>query len=198
MPAGPRRRRTASTRPWRAATVWRLLFCSRGFSPSRIRKRFAQIFVLSNVPRRAAPRFPAPFALCAAVCAFKGWGGVCTRQSPLKRVLRRLWAMCEKSVWIRLRRWRNEPLGRVFFLLTMPCSRGFRPLFTRSIVELDKERCPCAGPSQPQSPAVRGFFEGSARCTFGAYLQGLGEPYRRKCRRSKGLRLLRKERRTDE
>ena len=83
--------------------------------------------------RRAAPRFPAPFALCAAVCAFKGWGGVCTRQSPLKRVLRRLWAMCEKSVWIQLRRWRNEPLGRVFFLLTMPCSRGFRPLFTRSI-----------------------------------------------------------------
>ena len=150
------------------------------------------------MPRRVAPRFPAPFALCAAVCAFKGWGGVCTRQSPLKRVLRRLWAMCEKNVWIRLRRWRNEPLGRGGFLLTMPCSRGFRPLFTRSIVELDKERCPCAGPSQPQSPAVRGFFEGSARCTFGAYLQGLGEPYRRKYRRSKGLRLLRKERHTDE
>ena len=36
VPAGPRRRRTASTRPWRAAAVWRLLFCSRGFSPSRI------------------------------------------------------------------------------------------------------------------------------------------------------------------
>ena len=87
------------------------------------------------MPRRAAPRFPAPFALCAAVCAFKGWGGVCTHRSPLKRTLRRLWAMCEKFVWIRLRRWRNEPLGRVFFLLTMPCSRGFRPLFTRSIVE---------------------------------------------------------------
>ena len=85
-----------------------------------------------------------------------------------------------------------------FFLLTMPCFRGFRPLFTRSIKAQDKERCPCAGPSQPQSPAVRGFFEGSARCTFGAYLQGLGEPYRRKCRRSKGLRLLRKESHTDE
>ena len=26
-------------------------------------------------------------------------------------------------------------MERVFFLLTMPCSRGFRPLFTRSIVE---------------------------------------------------------------
>ena len=62
-----------------------------------------------------AAAFTACLALCAAVCAFKGWGGVCTRQSPLKRVLRRLWAMCEKNVWIRLRRWRNEPLGRVLF-----------------------------------------------------------------------------------
>ena len=96
-------------------------------------------------------------ALCAAVCAFKGWGGVCTRQSPLKRVLRRLWAMCEKSVWIRLRRWRNEPLGRVFFLLTMPCSRDFRPLFTRSIVEQDKGPQSQAPAARPQSPAVRGF-----------------------------------------
>ena len=80
-----------------------------------------------------AAAFTACLALCAAVCAFKGWGGVCTRQSPLKRVLRRLWAMCEKSVWIRLRRWRNEPLGIVFFLLTMPCFGDCSPLFTRSI-----------------------------------------------------------------
>ena len=36
-------------------------------------------------------------ALCAAVCAVRGWGGVCTRRSPLKRTLRRLWAMCEKA-----------------------------------------------------------------------------------------------------
>ena len=150
------------------------------------------------MPRRAAPRFPAPFALCAAVCAFKGWGGVCTRQSPLKRVLRRLWAMCEKSVWIRLRRWGTELLGMHVSLPIPSCFGGFCPLFTRSIKALDKERCPCAGPSQPQSPAVRGFFEGSARCTFGAHLQGLGEPCRRKRRRSKGLRLLRKERHTDE
>ena len=95
-------------------------------------KEFSQILCFRMC---CTDQFPAPFALCAAVCAFKGWGGVCTRQSPLKRVLRRLWAMCEKSVWIRLRRWRNEPLGRVFFLLTIPCSGGFRPLFTRSIVE---------------------------------------------------------------
>ena len=98
-------------------------------------KAFCADFCAFKCAAQGAPRFPAPFALCAAVCAFKGWGGVCTRQSPLKRVLRRLWAMCEKSVWIRLRRWRNEPLGRVFSLLTMPCARGFRPLFTRSIVE---------------------------------------------------------------
>ena len=46
--------------------------------------------------------------LCAAVCAFKGWGGVCTRQSPLKRVLRRLWAMCERSLRILFRQRGNE------------------------------------------------------------------------------------------
>ena len=130
------------------------------------------------MPRRAAPRFPAPFALCAAVCAFKGWGGVCTRQSPLKRVLRRLWAMCEKSVWIRLRRWRNEPLGRVFFLLTMPCSRDFRPLFTRSIVEQDKGPQSQAPAARPQSPAVRGFprfGNRSLRCTLRGVFAVFGE-----------------------
>jgi len=25
------------------------------------------------------------------VCTIRGWGGVCTRRSPLKRTLRRLW-----------------------------------------------------------------------------------------------------------
>ena len=110
-------------------------------------------------------------ALCAAVCAFKGWGGVCTRQSPLKRVLRRLWAMCEKSVWIQLRRWRNEPLGRVFFLLTMPCSGGFCPLFTRSIVEQDKGPQSQAPAARPQSPAVRGFFALSKAQSISAHFR---------------------------
>ena len=122
-------------------------------------KAFSRIFVLSDVPHRAAPRFPAPFALCAAVCAFRGWGGVCTRQSPLKRALRRLWAMCEKSVWILLRRWRKEPFGVRFFLLTMPCFGGFRPLFTRSIKAQDKRPQSQAPAARPQSPAVRGFSE---------------------------------------
>ena len=79
-----------------------------------------------------AAAFTACLALCAAVCAFKGWGGVCTRQSPLKRVLRRLWAMCERSLRILFRQRRNESYRGEFFLLTMPCSGGFCPLFTRS------------------------------------------------------------------
>ena len=135
------------------------------------------------MPRRAAPRFPAPFALCAAVCAFKGWGGVCTRQSPLKRVLRRLWAMCEKNVWIRLRRWRNEPLGRVFFLLTIPCSGGFCPLFTRSIKAQDKRPQSQAPAACPQSPAVRGFprfWNRSLRCTLRGTFAVIGERQARK------------------
>ncbi len=112
------------------------------------------------VPRRAAPRFPAPFALCAAVCAFKGWGGVCTRQSPLKRVLRRLWAMCEKSrVDTASTMEKPSHWGWVFILPTIPISGGFCPLFTRSIKAQDKERSPSAA-RQPQSPAVRGFFRG--------------------------------------
>ena len=43
-----------------------------------------------------AAAITACLALCAAVCAVRGWGGVCTRRSPLKRTLRRLWAMYEK------------------------------------------------------------------------------------------------------
>ena len=80
-----------------------------------------------------AVAFTACLALCAAVCAFKGWGGVCTRQSPLKRVLRRLWAMCERSLRILFRQRRNESYRGEFFLLTMPCFGDCSPLFTRSI-----------------------------------------------------------------
>ena len=56
-------------------------------------KAFSQILCFRMC---CTDQFPAPFALCAAVCAVRGWGGVCTRRSPLKRTLRRLWAMYEK------------------------------------------------------------------------------------------------------
>ena len=49
-------------------------------------KEFSQILCFRMC---CTDQFPAPFALCAAVCAFRGWGGVFTHQSPLKRVLRR-------------------------------------------------------------------------------------------------------------
>ena len=74
-------------------------------------KAFCTDFVPSNVPRRAAPRFPAPFALCAAVCAFRGWGGVCTRRSPLKRTLRRL---CEYDLEPRWKGLSPCRMGRTF------------------------------------------------------------------------------------
>ena len=120
-------------------------------------KAFCTVLLLSNMPHREALRFPAPFALCAAVCAFKGWGGVCTRQSPLKRVLRRLWAMCERSLRILFRQRRNESYRGEFFLLTMPCFGDCSPLFTRSIKAQDKGPQSQAPAARPQSPAVRGF-----------------------------------------
>ena len=98
-------------------------------------------------------------ALCAAVCAFKGWGGGCTRQSPLKRVLRRLWAMWERSLRILFRQRRNESYRGEFFLLTMPCFGDCSPLFTRSIKAQDKRPQLQAPAARPQSPAVRGFSE---------------------------------------
>ena len=120
---------------------------------------------------RAAPRFPAPFALCAAVCAFRGWGGVCTRQSPLKRVLRRLWAMFERALRILFRRWRNEPFGVSFFLLTTPCFGGFNLLFTHSIKAQDKRPQSQAPATRPQSPAVRGFFALSKAQSISAHFR---------------------------
>ena len=58
---------------------------------------------------------------------------MCTRRSPLKRTLRRLWAMCERSLRILFRQRRNESYRGKFFLLTMPCFGDCSPLFTRSI-----------------------------------------------------------------
>ena len=91
-------------------------------------------------------------------CArFGGWGGVFTRQSPLKRALRRLWAMCERSLRILFRQRRNESYRGEFFLLTMPCFGDCSPLFTRSIKAQDKGPQSQAPAARPQSPAVRGF-----------------------------------------
>ena len=111
-------------------------------------------------------QFPAPFALCAAVCAVRGWGGVCTRQSPLKRTLRRLWTMCERARRILLRRWETEPLGMRVSLPTMSRFGGFRPLFTRSIKAQDKRPQSQAPAARPQSPAVRGFQRFQDRSRF--------------------------------
>ena len=105
------------------------------------------------------PENPPCFALCAAVCAFRGWGGVFTHQSPLKRALRRLWAMCERSLRILFRQRRNESYRGEFFLLTMPCFGACSPLFTRSIKAQDKGPQSQAPAARPQSPAVRGFSE---------------------------------------
>ena len=126
--------------------------------------QFLRDFMVSMIPlpKTSSPptlRTPPCFALCAAVCAFKGWGGVCTRQSPLKRALRRLWAMCERSLRILFRRWRNEPYRGEFFLLTMPCFGDCSPLFTRSIKAQDKRPQSLMRAARPQSPAVRGFSE---------------------------------------
>ena len=117
-------------------------------------KAFSQILCFRMC---CTDQFPAPFALCAAVCAFRGWGGVFTHQSPLKRALRRLWAMCERSLRILFRQRRNESYRGEFFLLTMPCFGDCSPLFTRSIKAQDKGPRSQAPAARPQSPAVRGF-----------------------------------------
>ena len=117
-------------------------------------KAFSQILCFRMC---CTDQFPAPFALRAAVCAFRGWGGVFTHQSPLKRALRRLWAMCERSLRILFRQRRNESYRGEFFLLTMPCFGDCSPLFTRSIKAQDKGPQSQAPAARPQSPAVRGF-----------------------------------------
>ena len=117
-------------------------------------KEFSQILCFRMC---CTDQFPTPFALCAAVCAFRGWGGVFTHQSPLKRALRRLWAVCERSLRILFRQRRNESYRGEFFLLTMPCFGDCSPLFTRSIKAQDKGPQSQAPAARPQSPAVRGF-----------------------------------------
>ena len=58
-----------------------------------------------------------------------------------------------------------------FFLLTMPCFRGFSPLFTRSIKAQDKGPQSQAPAARPQSPAVRGFFALSKAQSISAHFR---------------------------
>ena len=82
---------------------------------------------------------------------------MCTRRIPLKRTLRHLWAMCEKTQRILLRRWRTDPFGMGVSLSAKSRFGGFRPLFTRSIKAQDKGPQSLMRAARPQSPAVRGF-----------------------------------------
>ena len=82
----------------------------------------------------SAPIRNAPVSACGPLCARLGAGmALCTRRSPLKRMLRRLWAMCERVRCILLRQWETEPFGMDVSLPAMPRFGGFRPLFARSI-----------------------------------------------------------------
>ena len=167
-PAGPRRLETATRI---SASLSRRLSAFFGSATDQGPKA-AKFAVLTpghaGFPNRAkrsegsdtTPIQNAPcFGVCAAVCAVRGWGGVFTHQSPLKRALRRLWAMFERSLRILFRQRRNESYRGEFFLLTMPCFGDCSPLFTRSIKAQDKGPQSQAPAARPQSPAVRGFSE---------------------------------------
>ncbi len=62
-------------------------------------------------------------------------------------------------------------MERVFFLLTMPCSGGFRPLFTRSIVEQDKGPQSQAPAARPQKPRSAGLFRVSKAQSISAHFR---------------------------
>ena len=153
VPAGPRRRELRQPALGGQPQFIGCYSAPTVFTASNL-KAFSQILYFRMC---CTDQFPAPFALCAAVCAFRGWGGVFTHQSPLKRALRRLWAMCERSLRILFRQRRNESYRGEFFLLTMPCFGDCSPLFTRSIKAQDKRPQSLMRAARPQSPAVRGF-----------------------------------------
>jgi len=62
-PAGPRRRWTASTRPWRAAAGHRLGVCPPRVPPLKFEGIFTD-FVLSDVLHRSVPRAVRPVCRC--------------------------------------------------------------------------------------------------------------------------------------
>ena len=166
-PAGPRRLGTATRI---SASLSRRLSAFFGNTPDQGQKA-AKYAVLTlgcaGFPNRAkrsegsdsAPIRNAPVSPYEPLCARLGGRVACTRQSPLKRTLRRLWAMCERSLRILFRQRRNESYRGEFFLLTMPCFGDCSPLFTRSIKAQDKGPQSQAPAARPQSPAVRGFSE---------------------------------------
>ena len=165
-PAGPRRLGTA-TRMSASLSQWLSAFFGR--TPDQAPKA-AKFAILTpgraGFPNRAkrsegsdsAPIRNARVSPCEPLCARLGAGVACvTRRSPLKRALRRLWAMCEKPQRILLRRWKTEPLGMVFCSPAKSRFGGFRPLFARSIKAQDKGPQSLMRAARPQSPAVRGF-----------------------------------------
>ena len=140
-PAGPRRLVTATRM---SASLFRRLSAFSGSTPDQGPKA-AKFAVLipgrAGFPNRAkrsegsdtTPSETPRVLPCEPLCARLGAGVACTRRSPLKRTLRRLWVTCERARCILLRRWETETLGRGASLPAMPCFGGFRPLFTRSI-----------------------------------------------------------------
>lgn len=141
-PVRPRRLGTATRI---SASLFRRLSALFGSAPDQGLKA-AKFAVLTSgragFPNRAkrsegndsAPIQNAPVSPCVPLCVRLGAGVEWfTHQSPLKRALRRLWAMCERSLRILFRQRRNESYRGEFFLLTMPCFGDCSPLFTRSI-----------------------------------------------------------------
>ena len=104
-PAGPRRLGTATRI---SASLSRRLSAFFGNTPDQGQKA-AKYAVLTlgcaGFPNRAkrsegsdsAPIRNAPVSPYEPLCARLGGRVACTRQSPLKRTLRRLWAMCERT-----------------------------------------------------------------------------------------------------
>ena len=165
-PAGPRRLVTATRM---SASLSRRLSAFFGSAPGQDPKA-AKFAVLSpgraGFPNRAkrsegsdtTPHPKRPVFRRVSRCVRSCWRRqVCTRRSPLKRALRRLWAMCERARCILLRQWETEPFGMDVSLPAMPRFGGFRLLFARSIKAQDKGPQSLMRAARPQSPAVRGF-----------------------------------------
>lgn len=152
--ADPRRRRTASAHPWRAAAV-RQLLC---FSLLLHRSAADRSNQFVQQMRRTATHvggctlcslrflFPHPRWRVPAVCPC---GPLC--------------ALLEKETGPSPR-WDSIPsvLGRLCAFARGP-RRGDRTAFCPFDFVRDKGRWSQATASQPQSPAVRGFFDGQAR-----------------------------------
>ena len=152
--ADPRRRRTASAHPWRAAAVRRLLCfflllhrsAARPLQPVRAadaayrnprrRLHIVQPPLFISAPAMAGTRC---LPLWAAVCAFGKGDGASPRWDSIPSVLGRLCAFARGP--------RRDDR-------TALCPFDF---------VRDKGRGSQATASQPQSPAVRGFFDGQAR-----------------------------------